>query len=220
MKKKIYALIKNVLVLLIIGVPQLYLVIKDKPWQVNMIILISTTVILFFWNLEKITELTLKKDGLSIRLKQAVEEAYATIDFIKETVAPIFKLQTNLIKTSGTFSVMSTKQYIEIIKELQVVATSLGLDDEADRLEFETIPRLYTSARDELYDYCSKLLNVEEYELRQRISESEESELANFKRISKEKGNEYDHERINFLISVYEKSTRRMLDEARMFDNE
>lgn len=206
MKKKIYTLIKNILVLLIIGVPQLYLVIKDKPWQVNMIALISTTVILVFWNFKEFKEFTLKKDGLSIKLKQAVEEAYATIDFVKNAMAPIIKLQADLIETSGTFKSISAERHIEIIEELESASIALGLNDEAIRLVKQTKNRLVIQARSEIHDLYEKIFEKDKFSFKRYLIESKVNEVEEYKKLAKEIDNISDREKWNSLVTILEKN--------------
>ncbi|MFK4568123.1 hypothetical protein [Enterococcus sp. UD-01] len=206
MKKKIYAFIKNILVLLIIGVPQLYLVINDKPWQINMIILVSTTIILVFWNFEKFAELTLKKDGLSIKLKQAVKEAYATIDFVKDAMAPIIKLQTDLIKTAGTFDTISAERHVEIIEELESATLALGLKEETVRLVNETKNRLVIQARSEIHELYEKIFGKDRFSFKQHLIESNINEIEEYKELAKEIDNISDREKWNSLVSILEKN--------------
>lgn len=190
MKKKIYTFVKNILVLLIIGIPQLYLVVYDKTWQINMIILFSTIVILVFWNFEKFTELTLKKDGLSIKLKEAVEEAYATIDFVKDAMAPIINLQADLIETSGTFNTISTERYIEIVEELESASIALGLNDEAIRLVNQTRNRVVIEARSEILDLYETIFKKDKFMLQGLFREGKVDELKKYKELSEKIDND------------------------------
>ncbi|PZL78232.1 hypothetical protein CI088_00235 [Enterococcus plantarum] len=203
MKKKIYALIKNVLVLLIIGVPQLYLVIKDKPWQVNMITLISTTVILVFWNFKEFKELTLRKDGLSIKLKQAVEEAYATIDFVRDAMDPVIEIQIEYMKNSILLFDMETERCIEIIEKLTNNAEAMGLNDQVNRIKGETKHVLFVLAARDLLKIYSKIFEEIPIELNDLIYNKPKEAVNKLESLVDNFENKEDIRRWNWLLKIF-----------------
>lgn len=203
MKNKIYDLIKNFLVLLIIGVPQLYLVINDKPWQVNMITLISTTVILVFWNFKEFKELTLRKDGLSIKLKQAVEEAYATIDFVKDAMDPVIELQIEYMKNSILLFDMETERCIEIIEKLTNNAEAMGLNDQVNRIKGETKHVLFVLAARDLLKIYSKIFEEIPIELNDLIYNKPKEAVNKLESLVDNFENKEDIRRWNWLLKIF-----------------
>lgn len=135
---------------LIILAPQIGIVILNREWYVHLIFLFSSIATVILANPAPFKELTLSKEGLVIKLKEAIVEAYATIDMMRNAMEPVIKLQADIIKTSGTFDTMSTKEFLRAKEELTHLANELGLDNASEYFECETAPRIVTQARYEL----------------------------------------------------------------------
>ncbi|MDT2635685.1 hypothetical protein P7D52_07970 [Enterococcus dongliensis] len=138
---------------LIILAPQIAMVILNKEWYVHLIFLFSSLATVILANPAPFKELTLSKEGLAIKLKEAIVEAYATIDMMRSAMEPVIKLQADIIKISGTFDTMSTKEFLRAKEEMIHLANELGLDSAAEYFDYETAKRIVTQARYELTNF-------------------------------------------------------------------
>ena len=204
--------LKKFMCFVVIFGPQCILTYFDKQWQTNLIFLASSVLFLFILNPDVLTELTIQKDGVSFKLREAIKEAYATIDMIKQTMDPIIRLQADIVKTSGTFNSMTVEELLRAKSEMMDLADQLDLKDAQNYYSDETWPRISGAATSELLDlfFAKHHLNGEDQfgktasKLRTLFYESFDQfvDLAN-ELASKITDND-DRNRAKYLISVSE----------------
>lgn len=197
---------------LIIFVPQIVLAIFDKPWQTSLIFLVSSILFLIIMNPAPFKEFSIQKDGLTVKLQEAqkvISEAYATLDMLKKSMDPIIRLQADILKTSGTFNSMSTREYLRVERELIEVANQLDLDDAAKYFSDETKNRISRAANSEILELLFKKNHLEEENLTQLEIElygmfinDFENYLKKTYELAKKIPNEKDRAEAEFLIQT------------------
>ncbi|MEF7420374.1 hypothetical protein V4W98_12615 [Enterococcus faecium] len=150
--KKIKYYMEILFIIIIVGAPQYYLIKKDVSWQTMLIALIASVIILFFANLNFFNEMTIKKDGLSLKLreaKQIVTEAYATMDTIRNSMEPLINFQYDMIDKGYFPEYIKYEDVQETINKLVSVAENLNLDETTKNI-FST--KKYIVARQAAYN--------------------------------------------------------------------
>lgn len=85
-------------VILILFVPQVCLVVANKSWQAMLMFLICSLVVCVLFFQDRINKLKVGKGVLEIDLQEAIKEAYATIDNIKDLTDPVLNFNLRKIQ--------------------------------------------------------------------------------------------------------------------------
>ena len=132
MKEKANFSGKVLFIIVVIGAPQYYLIQEKLSWQYMLLGLIVSVVILFFINLNHFTEMTIKKDGVSLKLREAqeiVNQAYASMDLIKDSMEPVIEFQYDMISKGYYPMYVKYEDVQETINKLESVAKNLNMYD-------------------------------------------------------------------------------------------
>lgn len=196
----------------IIFVPQVILTALDKPWQTSLIFLASSIIVLIIMNPTPFKEFSIQRDGLTVKLQEAqkvINEAYATLDMLKSSMDPIIRLQADILKTSGTFNSMSTREYLRVKRELIEVANQLELEDAAKYFNDETKKRISGAATSEILELFFQKYRLEEENLAQlesdlygMFSNDFENFLKKTYELAKKIPDEKDRAEAEFLIQI------------------
>lgn len=138
MKKDYFKYLCKVLfTIIIIGAPQYYLLHRNLSWQIMLIVLIASVLILVFSNLNLFTEMTIKKDGVSLKLREAqkiVDQAYASMDLMKSSMEPVIKFQFEMIEKGYFPTYVQYEDVLKTIESLESVAENLNMDESIKKL--------------------------------------------------------------------------------------
>lgn len=109
--------------------PQIILVVLNKSWQVMGIFLICSVLVCILFLQDKINNLKLGKDGIELDMKRAINEAYATIDNIKEMADPIINFNLQLMAGEDlAFDGTSSEERIAFLKKIRKLSEKLEID--------------------------------------------------------------------------------------------
>ena len=99
--------------ILIMFIPQIILIYLGKPYQI-MIVCLGCSIITCAFLQDKVNILRLGKNGIELDMKKAINEAYATIDNIKELMDPIINYNLYDLWGHDTNGYNISKEIIEI----------------------------------------------------------------------------------------------------------
>lgn len=116
-------------VILILFVPQVCLVVANKSWQAMLMFLICSLVVCVLFFQDRINKLKVGKGVLEIDLQEAIKEAYATIDNIKDLTDPVlnFNLQ-EMAAEDLAFEGTSYDERITFFDKARMLARKLELN--------------------------------------------------------------------------------------------
>lgn len=83
--------------ILIMFIPQIILVYLGKSYQIMIIFLACSIIVCVLFLQDKVNILRLGKNGIELDMREAINEAYATIDNIKELIDPIINYDLQLM---------------------------------------------------------------------------------------------------------------------------
>ena len=119
MKKIIY-------LFLVIFTPQIMLVIYDKSWQVMMIFFACS---IFLCLYDKISSFKLYSNGIEVKMQEAINEAYATIENIKELIDLLVNFNMQLMAGEDlAWEGTTSKERVIFLRKARKLAAEIGLD--------------------------------------------------------------------------------------------
>ena len=114
--------------ILIMFIPQIILVYLGKSYQI-MIIFLACSIIVCAFLQDKVNILRLGKNGIELDMREAINEAYATIDNIKELMDPI--INYNLQSMAGedlAFEGTNLEERLTFFRKARKLAEKLNID--------------------------------------------------------------------------------------------
>jgi hypothetical protein len=124
---------------------------KEMPTEMG-IAVAASCIFLAFANLEKFSEF--KGAGFQAKLKEAVEEANATIENLKEVAKPLIKTNLCVLAESGRFSAGAFDKNHDVYNQLIELQTKFGLNDA------------------ELVKFSNRYLNINAWDMIDELSEN------------------------------------------------
>ncbi|MCC2971069.1 hypothetical protein [Massilia sp. IC2-476] len=100
----------------------------EKPTEMGVII-VACSLALCFANLNKIQ--SFKGAGFEAQMREAVQEAYATLDRLQEMVRPVARATIANVAYSGRWDSMDRETEHELMAELTNLVTALDLQDDS-----------------------------------------------------------------------------------------
>ena len=92
----------------IIIVPQIWAFCKKMEWQYNLILLLTTMIVILIIEWDQLGELFFTKDGFGIKIKQNVDELKMDMDILIQMNKPLFIGHIETKRQLGKFDVKST----------------------------------------------------------------------------------------------------------------
>ncbi|MBU3179082.1 hypothetical protein KPL47_22560 [Clostridium estertheticum] len=134
--------IKQIIPIVVIIIPSLIFGIIGKPTEMGLAI-IAGSITVAFLNIDKIQRF--KGGGFEAEMvKRAVEEAYATIDNLKEMSVPLIVSTLNTIIYSGRWDGLGINQKHNLKDDIEVVVKKLNIDDEKVKEAMEDFYKQHT----------------------------------------------------------------------------
>jgi DNA-directed RNA polymerase subunit F len=152
---------RNILSLFVIVVPGLYFGIIGKPTEMGLAV-VAGAIAASFINIDKIQRF--KGAGFEAEMKKAVEEAYATVENLKELGKPlIISILVNITHFGRLGSIDPLKKH-KIAEDLKQISKVLSLDDKELTEAINTFHRYHT------WDLISSLIDeVRQSKFKQEI---------------------------------------------------
>jgi DNA-directed RNA polymerase subunit F len=118
--------LKNTIYFLLIMVPSLYFGYIGKAAEMGLAIAAGALTVMFL-NLDKFQSFSAA--GVQAELKKTVEEAYATIEQIKEIITPFIWSSITNLTYQNRWAGMPVNEEVKYTKQLESLISSLGIDD-------------------------------------------------------------------------------------------
>lgn len=113
----------------IIFVPQIILVYLGKSYQIMIIFLVCSITVCVLFLQDKVNTLRFGKNGIELDMREAINEAYATIDNIKELIDPIINYNLQLMAGEDlAFEGTNLEERIAFFRKARELAKKLNID--------------------------------------------------------------------------------------------
>jgi uncharacterized protein (UPF0333 family) len=132
---------KMFLTLLLIIVPSLYFGYVGKSIEMGLAI-VAGSIAGAFLNLDKFE--SFKGAGFEAELKKAVDEAYATLDNLKEVTKPLIMVTVSNLTYANRWGGMGFDEKYRYITELEGIMKNLNINDEKVLYTYNTFYRYHT----------------------------------------------------------------------------
>lgn len=120
-------MLKKIISVIIIITPAIIFGFIGKPTEMGLSIVASSIAVAFLY-IEKIQRI--KGAGFEAEMKKAVEEAYATIDNLKEMSTPLLVSTINTIVYSGRWGGLGINKVHDLKNDIEELINKLGIDDD------------------------------------------------------------------------------------------
>jgi hypothetical protein len=121
--------LKTFFTLLVVLAPGLYFGYNGKTVEMGMAIILGGVAAVFL-NIDKFSRF--KFGNMEGELRQAVKEAYATIEHIKEIAAPLMIMSISNLSFAGRWSSLGISEKYQMIEQVSNGAKAIGLDNNND----------------------------------------------------------------------------------------
>lgn len=162
-------MIKQILTVVVIIVPALIFGYMGKATEMGLII-VAGSITAAFLNIDKIERF--KGAGFEAEMKKAVQEAYATVENLKEMSIPLIVSTLNTIIYSGRWGGLGTNQTHKLKDDMELLVKKLGINDKKvnDTIEdfyrqhtwdmFQYFTSTYLKGRSDINELSKKLNDI------------------------------------------------------------
>lgn len=114
--------------ILIMFIPQIILIYLGESYQI-MIVCLGCSIITCAFLQDKVNILRLGKNGIELDMRKAINEAYATIDNIKELMDPIINYNLQLMAGEDlAFEGTNLEERLTFFRKARKLAEKLNID--------------------------------------------------------------------------------------------